>query len=82
MTACQGVCDAASDCAPCDALDNSFRRIDATRRGYVEGLDETGRRYATLHGRPLKGLDLIEEREPELTLIPADWTGRILRDED
>ncbi|WP_158285473.1 hypothetical protein [Azospirillum sp. TSA6c] len=50
MTMCQEICDAASHCAPCEALDDAFRRIDATGRAYVEGLDESGR-YAVLNGR-------------------------------
>lgn len=56
MTRCEEFCRAAPSCAPCDALDESFRRIDATRRAYTEGLDEDGR-YAVLNGRRVRHPD-------------------------
>lgn len=55
MTMCQEVCDAAPHCAPCEALDDAFRRIDATSRQFREGANPDGSVWAEYAGRMLHG---------------------------
>lgn len=55
MTTCQEFCQSASHCAPCEALDDSFRRIDATRRAFTEGSNRDGSVWAEYAGRMLHG---------------------------
>ena len=72
MTDCREFCRAAPTCEPC-AHDAELSRVSATYRVTREGSNPDGSLWADLDGLPLHGTR---------RLVPDDWCGRVLADED